>query len=187
VQRYFTVDIVKTHPENASEKGLSVQYQRKGELYQECLELTGCYVLRTDRQDFTPQQLWHTYMTLTKAEDGFRALKSHLGLRPNPHHKEDRVDGHVFISVLAYHLLRFITYRLEKNNDHRNWESIRRVLQTHCYTTIIVPTKNGAVYRIRKAGEPEECQKAIYRSLGINWKKLPVIRKVIQQKTPSTL
>ena len=31
-------------------------------------------------------------------------LKGTLGLRPNFHQLEKRVDGHIFISVLAYHL-----------------------------------------------------------------------------------
>jgi hypothetical protein len=117
----------------------------------------------------------------------YATLKSQLGLCPNPHHKEDRIDGHVFISVLAYQLLRFITFGLELKGDYRNWESIRRVLQTHCYTTINLPTKSGAVHRIRKAGDPEECQKSIYKLLGVIGRNLPVIRQVLQQKNRSIL
>ena len=45
--------------------------------------------------------------------------------------------------------------------------------KTHCYTTIVVPTKGGKTYRLRKAGEPEELQKAIYEKLGVNWERLP--------------
>jgi transposase len=44
-------------------------------------------------------------MTLPQAEEGFCALKSTLSIRPNYHQLESRVDGHIFISVLAYHLL----------------------------------------------------------------------------------
>jgi transposase len=189
VQRYYTFDVsLPSGKEGIAKSAVSsIKVQRKDDLYDATNSLAGCYVLRTDRKELNDQQIWHMYMTLTKAEDGFRALKSHLGLRPNPHHKEDRIDGHVFISVLAYHLLRFITFGLEKKGDWRNWESIRRVLQTHCYTTIILPTKSGAVYRIRKAGDPEECQKSIYTSIEVIWRNLPVIRQVVHQKTKSTL
>lgn len=62
---------------------------------------------------------------------------------------------------------------LEPSGDNRRWGTIRRVLQTHCYTTIVVPTKGGQTYRIRKAGEPEELQKSIYRKLNVNWVGLP--------------
>jgi hypothetical protein len=36
-----------------------------------------------------------------------------------------------------------------------------------------VPTKGGKTYRMRKAGEPEELQKAIYQKLKVNWDGLP--------------
>jgi transposase len=38
---------------------------------------------------------------LTDLEAVFRSLKSELGLRPVFHHKEERADGHLFITVLA--------------------------------------------------------------------------------------
>jgi hypothetical protein len=97
----------------------------------------------------------------------------------NTHHKEERVDAHVFICVLAYHLLRNILWTLEQKGDHRNGETLKRVLRTHCYTTILLPTRNGPTHRIRKAGQPEECQKTIYRNLGIDWGGLPCHRSVI--------
>jgi len=35
----------------------------------------------------------------------FMCIKSSPGLRPNFHQKEERVDTHMFISVVAYHLM----------------------------------------------------------------------------------
>lgn len=106
-------------------------------------------------------------------------MKTDLGLRPNPHRKEDRVDAHVFICVLAYHLLRNILWTLEQKGDHRSWETIRRILRTHCYTTILLPTNSGQTHRIRRAGQPEECQKDIYRNLNIEWRGLPRTQSII--------
>jgi transposase len=168
---------------------------RDDEQFAQAADLCGCYVLRTDERTLTEHELWQLYICLTRAEDGFKALKTDLGLRPNPHHKEDRVDAHVFICVLAYHLLRTILWTLEQKGDHRSWETLKRVLQTHCYTTILLPTESGQTYRIRKAGQPEACQKAIYRYLGIEWTGLPTARSVIgtlpahpeNHATPATL
>lgn len=39
---------------------------------------------------------------LSDLESIFRSLKSELGLRPIFHLKEERSDGHLFITVLAY-------------------------------------------------------------------------------------
>jgi transposase len=42
---------------------------------------------------------------LTDLEAVFRSFKSELGLYPVYHHKEIRVDGHLFIFVLAYQIV----------------------------------------------------------------------------------
>lgn len=162
--------------------GLRLAWKRNDILFQKTAELFGCYVLRTDERTLNEHQLWHLYISLTQAEAGFKALKGDLGLRPNPHQKEDRVEAHVFICVLAYHLLRNILWTLEQKGDYRDWETLKRILRTHCYTTIMLPTRNGPMHRIRKAGQPEECQKAIYRNLGITWDHLPSNRSVIVEK-----
>jgi hypothetical protein len=42
----------------------------------------GCYVLRTNVTDWTPQALWQTYIQLSDAEAAFRIHKSELSIRP---------------------------------------------------------------------------------------------------------
>jgi transposase len=160
-------------------KGLLLTWVRDEALRQKTTDLCGCYVLRTDERTLNEHQLWELYISLAQAEDGFKALKTDLGLRPNRHQTEERVDAHVFLCVLAYHLLRNILWTLEQEGDDRNWETLKRILRTHCYTTILLPTSSGQTHRIRKAGQPEECQKAIYRNLGISWGSLPCLRSVI--------
>jgi len=173
VRRYYEVSLTE-------EAGtLQVTWTQDEAQMQQATDLFGCYVLRTDERTLSEHQLWQLYISLTRAEDGFRALKSNLGLRPNPHQKEERVDAHVFICVLAYHLLRNILWTLEQRGEYRSWETLKRVLRTHCYTTILMPTNKGQTHRIRKAGQPEECQKEIYRKLGIEWRGLPCTRSVI--------
>ena len=136
-------------------------------------QLMGCYVLRTTRADLEPERVWQVYTTLCKAEDGFRALKSNLGLRPNRHQTEDRADAHVFITVLAYHLLCFILETLSRVGDRRSWPTLRRILQTHHYATVIMPTRDGTTYTLRKPGEPEESHKEIYQKFNISVRSLP--------------
>ena len=166
--------------------GLHVRWTRDDELLAEAADLWGCYVLRTDERTLDEHGLWQLYISLTQAEEGFKALKTHLGLRPNPHRKEERVDAHVFICVLAYHLLRNILWTLEQKGDPRNWDTLKRVLRTHCYTTILLPTLYGQTHRIRRAGHPEECQKTIYRNLGIAWDQLPRNRSVVGSASNQT-
>jgi len=165
VYRYYTIsaDVTKK----------TLVWSTKEENRSDADSLCGGYVLRTNDMSIDKDTIWKTYIALTKAENGFRVLKGNLGLRPNFHQKEGRVDGHVFITVLAYQLLTHILAKLEREGDFRCWETIRRILKTHAYTTMIIPEIGGKVHRIRKAGNPDESQKAIYNSLGINWRKLP--------------
>lgn len=184
VQRFYTVQL-KADETAASKQRL--EWKRLDEAYRNDDQLLGCYVLRLDQDGGTPQEWWKLYTTLAKAEEGFRSLKSDLGLRPNYHQTEIRVEGHVFITVLAYHLMWSILQTLETSGDHRSWETIRRILQTHAYTTILLPTQEGKLYRVRRAGQPEECQKAIYKILKVDWGSLPKFTTVVENNSATTL
>ncbi len=143
--------------------------ERNDEKMEEALSLCGSYVLKTD-QSVDAITLWELYMSLLKAESGFRMLKSALGLRPNHHQLEERVDGHIFISILAYHLLNWIRQKLENNNDHREWNTIRRILRTHSLVSTRLPLKDGRIVTLRKASNPDAEQARIYTALGIDCK-----------------
>ena len=71
------------------------------ELEAKARALDGNYLLKTNRDDLSDDAVWNMYMMLTRVENAFRNLKSNLGLRPNRHHKEKRVDGHINITILA--------------------------------------------------------------------------------------
>lgn len=161
--RFYETQIV-----NRPDRKLQLTWSRRDERCRDQEELAGCYVLRTDRGDLDGEELWRLYMTLCRAEDGFQTLKSDLGLRPGFHQFEYRVDAHVFITILAYQLLRFLLHRLESRQDRRSWFTLRQILSTHCYATVHLPTRDRSLHRIRKPGMPEQCQWQIYRSLGIN-------------------
>ena len=185
-QRFYEVEVRTEKPVQGARTARLVWQRRDAEASVQS-ELFGCYVLRTHRHDLSASALWELYMTLTRAEDGFKALKGDLGLRPNYHQTESRVEGHVFISVLAYHLLRYVLRRLEEAQEDRSWQTLKRILSTHCYTTLRLPTKGGTLYRVRKAGEPEEEQKRIYRILGMTWDTLPKIRMTVTANHATTL
>jgi len=151
----------------------TIQWKRSEEAWQKEEELFGCYVLRTNQYDFSAEQLWQLYMTLTQAEEGFRMLKSDLGLRPNFHQREERVDAHIFITVLAHQILNAVIHTLRQAGDTRSWPTVKRIMQTHCYTTVLLPTVDGSLYRIRRAGQAEAEQQRIYENLGVKHHNLP--------------
>ncbi len=155
-----------------------IDYKRNDEAYLHDSALHGCYQLRTNRIDLTDEDIWYTYITLTKIESSFRSMKSDLGLRPFYHQKDDRCETHVLITVLAYHLQKYIEYKLSEKNYDVVFPAIRRLLQTHCYVTTEVPTTKGTIL-IRKPGKPDPAQSAVYKMLDIDISVLPRTKRMI--------
>ena len=133
----------------------------------EAEKLDGSYLLKTDRADLSADEAWRIYILLTRAEAAFRALKSPLAERPIFHHKECRVEAHIFLCVLAYHLLTAIEKTLLDAGAHTSWATVREQLATHQVNTIVLPTDQGMELRIRKATMPEPLHRELYRQLGI--------------------
>jgi transposase len=131
-------------------------------------KLDGSYLLKTDREDLSADEAWRIYILLTRAEAAFRALKSPLGERPVFHHKEGRVEAHIFLCVLAYHLLISIEKTLLNQGVHTSWATVRETLKTHQVNTIVLPTDGGLVLRIRKGTTPEPVHRELYAKLGIH-------------------
>jgi hypothetical protein len=109
-------------------------------------------------------------MTLLQAEEGYACLKGSLGLRPNFHQREPRVEAHIFISVLGYHLVCWVREKLRESGDTRDWKTMRRLLATHSLVTTVLPLEDGRVLRVRKPTEPDAEQALVFRRLGIDWK-----------------
>ena len=127
----------------------------------------GIYCLRTNQKGLDAQTFWDIYTTLTDLEAAFRSLKTELGFRPVYHQKEARIDGHLFISVLAYHLLHSIRYQLKAKGIHSSWQTLREILATPCRITSSLKMENGTVVKIRKTSSPNAEQIAIYNALGL--------------------
>lgn len=170
----------KFYPVNYDAENLSLTWTRDEGKFEDDAALHGCYHLRTSRKDLSDDEIWLIYIMLTRVETAFHLLKGELGLRPFYHWKEDCCDAHIWITVLAYHLLRWIEFNLKLSGIECTYQEVRRLLQTHCYTTINLPCRNGKQYQLRRPGKPDERQKLIYSSLGIDVSTLPVHKVVIE-------
>lgn len=159
VNRFFTL---------RHESGRLV-HTRNDEKFEQASELCGNYVLRTN-QSLGASRIWMLYMTLLQAEEGYACLKGSLGLRPNFHQIQNRVEAHVFISVLAYHLLCWVREKLHERGDMRDWKTVRRLLSTHSLATTRLPLEDGRVLHIRKPTIPDAEQAQVFQKLGIDWK-----------------
>jgi transposase len=131
-------------------------------------KLTGSYFLRTNLVKMGAKELWKLYNTLRGVEDAFRFMKSSLGLRPVYHQKENRVDGHLWITIMAYHLIQNCTYQLNKQEITHQWKTVRKIMMSRVRVTMQAKTKEGKTLYHRSSTKAEGEQKEIYKALGIS-------------------
>lgn len=141
----------------------------------------GAYLLRTNLQAETAEELWAKYMQLTEAEASFRALKSELSIRPLFHQLEPRVKAHVLVAFLGYALWVTLKHLLKRRlaivpqpsasgvDDAQPLSPMRALalLATLQSADIVLPTIDGREIRLRRVTEPTTEQKSLLRQLGI--------------------
>ena len=142
----------------------------------------GAYMLRTNLEAGTAEQLWSRYMQLTEAEASFRALKSELSIRPLFHQKEPRVKAHVMVAFLGYALWVTLKHLLKRRpvivpqpstsgvNNAQPLSAMKALalLSTVQSADIVLPTTDGLEIRLRRITEPTAEQKSLLQQLGIS-------------------
>ena len=127
----------------------------------------GVYCLRTTLVELGDATLWRTYTMLTNLESVFRSLKTDLGLRPVFHQIDRRVEGHLFISVLAYHFVHTLRLRLKERGIDDSWQTLRETLATQQRVTATLQRRDGRAVHVRKATRPEPHHQKINEILGL--------------------
>lgn len=141
----------------------------------------GAYMLRTNLQAGTAEELWSRYMQLTEAEASFRALKSELSIRPLFHQLEPRVKAHVLVAFLGYALWVTLKHLLRRrpavipqpsktgvnNAQPLSAMKVLALLSTLQSADIVLPTTDGREIRLRRITELTAEQKALLQQLGL--------------------
>jgi transposase len=127
----------------------------------------GCYLLRTNVSDWTPEKLWRAYIQLTDVEAAFRVQKDQLGLRPIWHRLAHRIQAHILVCFLAYALQKTLEGWCHKAGLGR---SPRKVLDelAHIHSTdATFPTTDGRTVRLRCIVRPDPAQADLLARLGL--------------------
>jgi len=127
----------------------------------------GCYVLRTNIPDWSPEDLWRTYIQLTQAEAAFRIHKSDLSLRPIWHQKEHRVKAHILVCFLAYVLWKTLEQWQQRAGLGHSPRTILEELRRIQSTDVVLPTEDGRELRLRCVVRPDAAQAALLDRLGL--------------------
>ena len=126
----------------------------------------GHYVLRTSHTEWGVEETVRTYWRLTELEATFQSLKSELGLRPVWHQLSKRIEGHLFIAVLALYGVNVIRTRLAEKGIRHKWATLRTKLGRWQRTTIALTTTDGARIEVRRDVRPDPTAAAIAKAAG---------------------
>ena len=129
----------------------------------------GSYVLRTNVSDWTPEEMWKTYIQLWEVEAAFRMHKTELSIRPIWHQKEERVLAHILVCFLAYVLWKTLEQWQSRaglgNSPRTILEEIGRIHSAD----VVLPLgdDSGREVRIRCVIRPDRAQALLLDRLGL--------------------
>jgi len=129
----------------------------------------GCYVLRTNVNDWSAETLWQTYIQLTQAESAFRIQKTELSIRPVWHQKKERVQAHIFVCFLAYVLWKTLEQWQKRAGLGNSPRTILDELARLQSADIVLPTADDPrrELRIRCVVRPDKAQAQLLDRLGL--------------------
>lgn len=125
----------------------------------------GCYMLRSNIQDWSPEELWKAYIQLTEAEEAFRIHKSDLSVRPIWHQKEERVRAHILVCFLAYVLWKTFGRLCRQAGLGDEPRKVFWELSQIKLTDVTLPTRSGPEIRLRCVETPTTHQMILLQQL----------------------
>jgi transposase len=127
----------------------------------------GCYLLRSNVNDWSAADLWRAYMQLTEAEGAFRIHKSDLSLRPVWHQKKQRVQAHMLVCFMAYVLWKTLGQMCKAAGLGDEPRKVLDELSTIQTVDVVLPTRCGQEIRKRCVARPTEHQAILLHKLGL--------------------
>ena len=127
----------------------------------------GCYLLRSNVNDWSGEDLWKAYIQLTDAEAAFRIDKSDLKIRPVWHQKEDRVLAHILVCFLAYVLWKTLGQLCHQAGLGDEPRRVLDELRGLRVVDVILPTRDGVTIRRRCIARPTDHQAILLHRLGL--------------------
>jgi transposase len=110
--------------------------------------LEGKYVIQTEERSLSAVEAVSAYKQLNEVERGFSHLKDLLELRPVYHHRDDRVQAHVFVAALALLLDRALEKSLHAAGSQLSSPFAWRVLEmVRCVEVDLGPRRKLCVTR----------------------------------------
>lgn len=135
----------------------------------------GEYFLRYSRENLTEDQIWGLYNLTREVESSFRCLKTDLNIRPIHHQKDQYIEPHIWLGIVAYQVVNYIRQTLKQNGINHSWGSIVEKMKTQRCTLISMEAKGNKRIYTKLCTRPNVEVKKMYDAMG--FKDRPYVRK----------
>ncbi len=140
-------------------------YKFEADKYRKMIYRDGMYFLRTNQTGKDGAELWQEYMLQCNVEQAFKELKSDLGVRPVYHHKEERVDAHVFVAFMSYCLQVTLRHKLRASACGLTGQAVLETMSRIQMLDVSFETQDGRTLLMQRYTEPQEDQKLLLHHL----------------------
>lgn len=141
----------------------------------------GIYFLRTNNTLLDEKAIWQIYTTLTEIESTFRTLKTDLSIRPVYHQTDHNIEAHLFLGVLAYHIVSIIRYKLKQHNIDFRWKKIIEIMESQKIITTTLKDDKDQIRFTRQCSRPNAETARIYEALALRHQPLTRKKGVVTQ------
>jgi transposase len=161
--------VISITEQDSTPAGLKLTWSTRAEWNDWASASEGTYILRTNIEEWTDEELWKTYIQLTEAEAAFRIQKSDLCIRPIWHHKQDRIKAHILICFLAYVMWKTLQQWQSRAGLGDSPRTILTELSRIHAADIVLPLADASrrELRIRCVVRPEREQTLLLQRLGL--------------------
>lgn len=141
----------------------------------------GHYFLRYSKKSLGEKEIWDAYNLTREVEASFRCLKTDLNVRPVHHQKDQYIETHIWLGVVAYQVVTYITTRLREQGINYSWKTIVEKMKAQCLSLNSIDAKGNRKVYLKMCTRPGPDVKKIYDAL--HFKDRPFIRqtKVVTQ------
>ena len=133
--------------------------------------IEGTYILRSNVTDWSPEELWKTYIQLYQAEAAFRIQKSDLKIRPIWHQREDRVQAHILVCFLAFAMWKTLEGWQKRAGLGSSPRTVLEELARIQCVDVVLPLENGRDMRLRCVVQPDKETQVLLDRLGLRLPK----------------
>lgn len=140
-----------------------ISWQQKKEDHDNESPDYGVYFIRTNYEKPQETQLWNIYNTIREVESTFRCLKFDLQIRPIHHQKDERVESHIYLTMLAYQLVNTIRYMLKEKKLNHDWKNIVRIMSAQTIQSLLLQTETKKI-NLTKPSRPIKEALGIYQA-----------------------